>query len=176
MSGIEDAHNDLDRLSEQVGQFGESIIGVSNEERYASLAPRALHAGHLAAELAELLVGISTDLQEYDNALALYDEEGQKCVEIRDYAQEIIADSDGPLSRAPDEIKRMALFTAGALRPELEAYRRGFPDLASALQKAGEKLNKVGERLPKDVQKVEERAHQRIAEIQAQIRQGKASI
>lgn len=176
MSEIGDAHERLDQLSERVGQFGEGIIGVSNEPRYASIASRTLRAGQLAVDLAGALTEICTDIQDYGTALAPYDREGPNCLNVRELAEEVTMGFDGSLGDVPDSITAMAGFTTGALRSELETYLTGFADLASRLQRASTKLNKVGENLPSDVQEIEERVTQRSTAIRARIQKGKSGI
>lgn len=179
MPGIEDAHEGLNQLSEQVGQFEERVMGISSEPRYNSIAVRALHAGRLATELAALVQGISDDAKAYVDELSPLRKEGSvrgfELGGLVDFAKEVTAGAGGGLSEVPRGIDFMGGSVSG-LMALVVLETKHVEGYATKLGVMAKGLNRLGESLPDRKKGVLERMQHQADEVRATIERGKTHL
>lgn len=179
MSGIEDAHEGLNQLSEQVDRYQETVDEISNEPRYSSFSERALHAGQLATELAGLVQGLADDVNEYTQMLSPLRKEGAvhgfELQGLVDFAQEVTAGTQGILSEVPAAIGYMGGAVGGIIHlvSKETKYVDGY---ASKITVIANGLNKLGETLPGRKEASEERVRELNAGVKDMIERGKSTI
>lgn len=176
---IENAHGELDQLSERVEQFQERVVGISDEPKYNSIAVRALRAGQLATELSALVRGISEDTEEYLGALAPLQKSGavrgSELAELVEFAEDVTGGTSGSLGDVPRAIDFMGASVDG-LMAVVAMDTKLLGGYTTKLNSMATGLNKLGNILPERKKDYMGRVQEQATAIKTTIEQGKATI